>query len=355
MAQVTSDDDRAHLLESQKGPNVDAKPQINQLGSKADHDFAVEGLTLAACFVTLHLSYVTWGVMQEKIMTTEYETGRIPTPTFLVFCNRMWAMIIAFGILQYKKNNKTLPEDCSPYWYAPCAISNVMSSWCQYKVLLFVTFPTQVLFKSSKLIPVMLVGKFLHGQQYPFTEYMEAVVISFGIGLFMLTNAEEKESDESSSFFGIMLLCAYVFFDSFTSQWQSAVFKKQKVDQYQMMFGVNAWSIFMTLGALVLSGEFWNCVSFAMSNGDAFFQILLMSVCATTGQLAIYYTIKRFGPIVLTIIMQTRQINSMVVSATLFNHVVGGQAWVGAFIVFAVIAYRSHRNYTKKRKATPKS
>merc|ERR1712086_1145621 len=105
----------------------------------------------------------------------------------------------------------------------------------------------------------------LHGQQYPLSEYMEAGVISFGIGLFMLTNAEEQDSDESSSMFWIMLLSAYVFFDSFTSQWQSSVFKKQKVDQYQMMFGVNTWSIFMTLGALMLSGELGNCISFALN------------------------------------------------------------------------------------------
>ena len=45
-------------------------------------------------------------------------------------------------------------------------------------------------------------------------------------------------------------------FDSFTSQWQSRVYKDHPgVDQFQMMFAVNSWSILLTLGALLLSGE----------------------------------------------------------------------------------------------------
>ena len=34
------------------------------------------------------------------------------------------------------------------------------------------SFPTQTLFKSSKVIPVMLVGKFFHKKSYPWIEYV---------------------------------------------------------------------------------------------------------------------------------------------------------------------------------------
>ena len=45
--------------------------------------------------------------------------------------------------------------------YAFASFSNIMSSWCQYEALKYVSFPTQVVSKSSKLIPVMIMGKIL--------------------------------------------------------------------------------------------------------------------------------------------------------------------------------------------------
>ena len=45
----------------------------------------------------------------------------------------------------------------------------------------YVSFPTQTLFKSSKVIPVMLVGKFVHGKSYP---WIECVPLFFFVCFF---------------------------------------------------------------------------------------------------------------------------------------------------------------------------
>ena len=37
------------------------------------------------CFIGLQASYLTWGYVQEKVMTKEYRTGRFPSATFCVF------------------------------------------------------------------------------------------------------------------------------------------------------------------------------------------------------------------------------------------------------------------------------
>ena len=41
---------------------------------------------LLFCFIGLQASYLTWGYVQEKVMTKEYSTGRFPSATFCV-CN----------------------------------------------------------------------------------------------------------------------------------------------------------------------------------------------------------------------------------------------------------------------------
>lgn len=67
---------------------------------------------------------------------------------FLVSINRVLALIIGWIVLQVVRQ----PRHTAPlYKYSYCSFSNVMSSWFQYEALKFVSFPTQVLVKASKV------------------------------------------------------------------------------------------------------------------------------------------------------------------------------------------------------------
>lgn len=101
----------------------------------------------------------------------------------------------------------------------------------------------------------MLMGKLVQGKSYPIYEYVLAVVMSLGVALFMFSKADEEgklEADTgSTSLAGILLLAGYMGFDSFTSNYQSYLFKEHKMSSYQMMFGVNLFSCFFTLWSLL--------------------------------------------------------------------------------------------------------
>ena len=130
-------------------------------------------LILAFCSTGLLVSYLLWGLLQERIMAFEYiphsaldsvsavqgsnltdaqseESSRIlRTPQgerfknslFLEFMNRILAVFIAAAILLVRKQ----PKHTAPiYKYSFNAFSNVMSSWFQYEALKYVSFPVQV-------------------------------------------------------------------------------------------------------------------------------------------------------------------------------------------------------------------
>lgn len=63
------------------------------------------------------------------------------------------------------------------------------------------------------------------------------------------------------------------------------------------------------------SGGFVESLRFLADYPEARWHVLTLSVTSATGQLFIFYTIKKFGPIIFTIIMTTRQMTSLVVSA----------------------------------------
>mmetsp|Transcript_101677 Transcript_101677/g.291404 ORF Transcript_101677/g.291404 Transcript_101677/m.291404 type:complete len:335 (+) Transcript_101677:146-1150(+) len=323
---------------------------------KESETFKEKAIKLGVCFVGLQVSYITWGVMQETVTTTTYNptplvpSGKFPSATFLVFANRILAIAIAAVLCLYRHG--TL-QSGAPFWYfSPCSMSNVLSSYGQYAALKYVAFPLQVLFKSAKLIPVMLMGTFLSGTTYSTTEYLEALVIAFGVAVFSLSKSSkhaESAHSEADQMYGIFLLVMYVTCDAFTNQWQSKIKKDYRggVDSYQMMFAVNTFSILFTMSYLLTSGEWWLASDFMAHNPTACSHILVNAVTSATGQLFIFYTVLKFGPVVLTIIMNTRQMMSMIVSCILFDHPLSMGSYLGTAIVFGMIGLRSYRSYSK--------
>ena len=205
-------------------------------------------LKLLVCFIGLQVSYVSWGYLQERVMTQDYAHGKFTSSAFLVFENRVFALFLALGIVLFNQRKTDVASGEAPlYAYIPSSLSNSVSSWSQYEALKYVSFPSQVLSKSCKVIPVMIVGILVNNKSYPLIEYAEAIIISSGATIFTLFGKPSSASSEKGdSVVGISLLLLYLFCDSFTSQWQSRVYKKHNIDQFQMMLGVNFWSIVLT-------------------------------------------------------------------------------------------------------------
>lgn len=299
-------------------------------------------MQLLLCVVGLQASYLTWGYVQEKVMTKEYDTGRFPSATFCVFSNRVVAILAGLALTLRKHGTLKLP---APYYaFAPSALANSLSSFGQYQALRYVSFPLQTLSKSTKVIPVMLMGKILNGKSYPWVEYAEALAISAGVSMFSLSEKSGK-GDATTQLTGVLLIALYIATDSFTSQYQSRVYKNfPGVDQFQMMYATNMCAICLTLGALLASGELWTTVEFLRLNPAAAWDNATIAVTSATGQLFIFYTIKTFGPVLFTIIMTTRQMFSMMLSATVFGHTLGICAYLGTSLVFATVFAKMRRD-----------
>ena len=319
------------------------KPAVAQAGAEKKEN---SPYLMLFCFLGLQASYLTWGYVQEKVMTKEYTTGKFPSATFCVFSNRVLAILAAAIAITVKHGQFRIPAPMTSF--APCAVSNTLSSYGQYQALRYVSFPLQTLSKSTKVIPVMLMGKFLNKKEYPLQEYGEAALISAGVSMFTFAETNKKESQATEAL-GLVCLTLYIVSDSFTSQWQSRVYKAHPdVDQYQMMFSVNMWSIVFTFAMLLASGELGLTLQFLSNNPEAIIDNITISVTSATGQLFIYYTVKEFGPVVFTIIMTTRQMFSMVLSSFAYGHEMGGAlAYVGVTVVFGTLWYRVRRRYTR--------
>uniref|UniRef100_A0AAV2KA29 Adenosine 3'-phospho 5'-phosphosulfate transporter 1 n=1 Tax=Knipowitschia caucasica TaxID=637954 RepID=A0AAV2KA29_KNICA len=314
---------------------------------------------LLVCAAGLQASYLTWGVLQERVMTRSYgalspeEPGeRFQDSQFLVFMNRILALTVSglwCALLKQPRHGAPM------YKYSFASLSNIMSSWCQYEALKFISFPTQVLAKASKVIPVMLMGKLVSKKSYEYWEYLTAMLISLGVSMFLLSSSTNKHPSTVTTFSGVVILGGYIVFDSFTSNWQDNLFK-YKMSSVQMMFGVNLFSCLFTVGSLLEQGAFFQSLAFMGRHSEFAFHAVLLSVCSACGQLFIFYTIGQFGAAVFTIIMTLRQAIAILLSCFLYGHALTPIGGFGVCVVFLALflrVYARNRMKAGRRAAQP--
>jgi len=321
----------------------------NEAGPKTMYQ---ESMLMLFCALGLLGSYSTWGYLQEKIMTTNYvdslgNKGKFHDSQFLVFVNRILAFALALIVIMMKRQ----PRHRAPLFkYSYCSFSNIMSSWCQYEALKYVSFPTQVLAKASKIIPVMLMGKVVSKKKYEYYEYVVAVLISVGMIAFLFGNDDGKKASNVTTFSGLVILIGYMTFDSFTSNWQGELFSEYKMSSIQMMAGVNLFSCLLTSVSLLQQGVFYTSLIFMSQYSRFLFDCVVLSICSACGQLFIYYTISKFGPVVFVIIMTVRQVFSVIISCIVFHHALAPVAIIGIIIIFCALFLKIYCGYRMKMK-----
>ncbi|XP_060555317.1 adenosine 3'-phospho 5'-phosphosulfate transporter 1-like isoform X3 [Ruditapes philippinarum] len=332
------------------GKENEHNSEANSSGGKTTDplDLSKSAMVLIVCFLGLQGSYLTWGLLQERIMTFEYGASAdtkgeyFKNSQFLVFINRILAFTIGIVVLFMKKQP---PHTAPLYKYSYSSFSNIMSSWFQYEALKFVSFPTQVLAKASKVIPVMLMGKVVSKKTYEYHEYITAGMISLGVGLFLLTSGDvTRDSTKTTTIAGVIMLVGYMSFDSFTSNWQGELFKTYKMSSIQMMAGVNMFSCLLTSVALIEQGGFVECIAFMFKFPTFVVHAVILSLCSACGQLFIFYTIERFGPVTFTIIMTLRQAFAILLSCIIYGHPLTFLGIIGVCIVFLALFLRIYAN-----------
>eukprot|EP01132_Coremiostelium_polycephalum_P007766 gene7766-9558_t len=343
------------------GSDKSEKIDINSLGPThkegiTNNTQANNGLgyntKLLMCVVGIMVFFVFYGILQERIMDQPY-VGADGTEvyftdsTFLVLSNRVFAALIA--VLIVLKRGDPLKNVAPIQKYFGVALSNFCATWCQYEALKYVNFPTQTLGKIGKMMPVMLVGTFISGKKYTLKDYSIAIIITTGCMIFFLTGKiSSKENDGTT--YGLLLMAAYMFFDSFTSTFQEKMFHGYTMSTYDQMIYVNLCSAIISFVLLVLNNRLFPALEFVSEHQAFIYDSTLLSVCASLGQMVIYFTIKEFGALIFSTIMVTRQVVSIVLSTIIYFHPLSNYQWLGAIIVFGALYYKSIDD-SKKRKS----
>lgn len=117
------------------------------------------------CTGGIFICYFVYGIVQEKITRGQYGSEDPQSAEKFTF---MSSLVLTQCIVNYVfskvmiASSGSQPEDTTrTIYYAICSLSYLLAMVCSNMALQFVSYPTQVVGKSAKPIPVMVMGVLL--------------------------------------------------------------------------------------------------------------------------------------------------------------------------------------------------
>jgi len=284
------------------------------------------------CVLGVLICFCAYGCMQEFIFKIDgFQYG-----WYLTFIQFSIYSLIAKGerhIMQ--ENNRRCPMND----YYLIAFFMVITLGSSNSACAYLSYPTQVMFKSCKLIPVMLGGKIILQRSYMLLEYLSALLLV--IGLCTLTMADMSASHDTSrdvtQLFnptGLVLILISLGGDAFISNLQEKSMKTYDISQTEMVYYCHLIGSSYLFVFLLVNGQLFSAFSFCWNKPYVYICMILFSIFGYLGIQFVLVMIKLFDAFVAMTVTTCRKIITIALSFLFFPKPFTFQYFVAAVFVF---------------------
>ena len=222
----------------------------------------------------IFISFSFFAIKQEDVYKRAYG-GEYFAYTFfaLVIERGINALVALVGMLALGKSGLRIPH----LDIFNSGVSQVVAMAASNEALRYVSYPTQVLGKSCKMVPVMAGGIVLGGKTYSMIEYLQVLMITSGVVVFNFGG--KKKGGGSDSPYGLGLIAFSLLMDAFTGGLQDKVKASTKAlnptasgprrpTMHESMFYTNVAGCLVALVLAVLSGHLVGGIKFSMAQPE---------------------------------------------------------------------------------------
>lgn len=295
-------------------------------------------LAQAAWFLTCSGSiitfYIAYGFAHERIVKKDYGTDSTPERWTYNHVLLMMQIIgnLVVGLAVWSMSGlKRSPAPAVAF--IPSSITYVFAMVFTGISLSYLSYPTQVLAKSCKPIPVIMMGM-LFGKKFGWHKFVSVAFIIIGICTFMYKPSTAGQDSKPTSYYGWLFITMSLLMDGFTGPNQEWVMKTYGSAAQEFQIFNNFWGGLATLGVLAWSGEATDAWGFIQRNPDIVPWMGMFIFASALGQVFIFLTIKHFGSLTLSVTTTTRKFFTFLLSAVWFGHTFSTSQWTGTGIIF---------------------
>eukprot|EP01012_Entosiphon_sulcatum_P023123 TRINITY_DN28108_c0_g1_i3.p1 TRINITY_DN28108_c0_g1~~TRINITY_DN28108_c0_g1_i3.p1 ORF type:complete len:353 (-),score=48.28 TRINITY_DN28108_c0_g1_i3:11-1069(-) len=305
-------------------PYVPPKDDVSVFGIPL-HNFS-PATQFGICFVGVLGFYLLYAVLQEFLFTNyaDFHFG-----WFLTFFQYLVYGVFAGVHRLTARSSKNLSPPQSPTssgsngrvaqqsirGYFVLALFMVFAMGFANQALVHLTYPTQVLFKSCKLLAVMTVGFVASGKRYSVIEVFSALCLV--LGLITLSTANSKTALRFD-WLGVAMISGSLLCDGLSGNVQEYVLQQTSasvVDTIYYSYSIGAGYLFVVCLAV---GQLGPAVAFLANQPTALGVMLGFCVIGYAGVHFFMALMKLFGAVTAIVITSVRKVITILLSFLLF-------------------------------------
>ncbi|XP_042238854.1 solute carrier family 35 member B1-like isoform X2 [Homarus americanus] len=236
-------------------------------------------------------------------------------------------------------------------YYASCALTYLLAMVSSNMALQWINYPTQVVGKSCKPIPVMILGVILGRKSYTWKKYVFIFMIVVGVAMFIYKDPKGASPAGGVGIgLGEVLLLLSLTMDGLTGAVQERMISESKTKSGHMMLNMNLYSIGYLAVALLVTGEIFTFASFVHRYPEVLTKMLIFSICSALGQFFIFLMVSDFGPLPCSVVTTTRKFFTVLGSVILFGNTLLPRQWAGTAFVFSGLTLDAAFGKSPKKK-----
>mmetsp|Transcript_6907 Transcript_6907/g.10874 ORF Transcript_6907/g.10874 Transcript_6907/m.10874 type:complete len:325 (+) Transcript_6907:35-1009(+) len=305
---------------------------------------------LAQCISGVYVSFMLHAFYQEKLYVHPYsgDGKKFDSTTFLLLCQSVFSTAFAAAVFFMRPGSHQL-SGVPMLSYLKLSMAQSSASFCSYQALRYVTYPTQVIVKSCKMVPVMVVSTIIAKKRYNLRQYISVAGISGGIIMFMIGKSKSKSGLSTNNPFGILLSCISLSLDGFTGGYQDKLKESHHPSANELALFMNLNSIPLLLIASIFTGHGKQGLQYCMENPLVLRDISLMCLFFSIGQHFIFKTVTNFGSLACTMMTTTRKFVTILLSVVWYGHALRQLQWAGVGLVFAALSLELYAKYVQEK------
>jgi len=208
--------------------------------------------------------------------------------------------------------------------------------------LTLLSFPTWVLFKSSRVIGVMIGGIFILGKRYHAKEYLGVLFLAVGLIVFTLGDIQLQAHFHPG---GLLLVVFSLIMNSVEGNMQEKGLAHYKASENEMVVWVYGFGALQILPFLLVNGELFEGVAFLSQHSFVLTQIVAHSILGYFGILFVLGLVKISSALTTVIVTSCRKALTVVLSFLLFVKPLSVYHVLGFFVFFSGVALNVyHKN-----------
>ncbi|XP_072267829.1 adenosine 3'-phospho 5'-phosphosulfate transporter 2 isoform X2 [Pyxicephalus adspersus] len=294
------------------------------------------------CVTGVFIFYLIYGYLQELIFSVE---GFKPFGWYLTLVQ--FGFYSVFGLIELQltqDKRRRIPAKT----YMIIAFLTVGTMGLSNTSLGYLNYPTQVIFKCCKLIPVMIGGIFIQGKRYNAADVTAAVCMSIGLIWFTLADSTVAPNFNVT---GVMLISLALCADAVIGNVQEKAMKLHNGSNSEMvLYSYSIGFVYILLGLAITSGLTPAAAFCSKYPFQTYGYAFLFSLTGYFGISFVLALIKLFGALIAVTVTTGRKAMTIVLSFLFFAKPFTLQyIWSGLLVVLGIFLNVYSKNMDKMK------